>query len=354
MRLLKKDTREGFLHLRLDTLDDLWALRNLVQDGDEVTADTVRTAALEGGDDRLRDGKAEKRRMRLSVRAESVEWHHFDDHLRVLGPISAGPQDLGRHHTLVLRADGSDVMVRKKGPLQGWHLRLVDDAVAATESPQVLLLAIDDSEAQFALLKSYGLQVLGALPSAGQGKRHPGAEEAKRAFYGETLKSLQVFRPDPKVPLVVVGPGWWRDEFLEFAKAKAPAAVTNAASEGTSQGGRVGLQEAIRRGVVERVAQGHRVQEETRLVEELLSRIAKGDGTAAYGPADVAHAIQAGAAETVLASDVEARSGKHDALLHQAEGARAKVHIVATTHQAGEQLHRMGGLAALLRFPVPT
>ncbi|MCA1819721.1 MAG: mRNA surveillance protein pelota [Thermoplasmatota archaeon] len=353
MRLLNKDVHEGFLHLRLDTLDDLWAVRNLVQDGDQVTADTVRTADMAtGGDDRLREGKAEKRRMRLTVRAEQVEWHEFDDHLRVLGPITAGPQDLGRHHTLILRADGADVQVRKPGPLQGWQLRIVEDAVAATEAPRVLLLAIDDSEAQFALLKSYGLQLLGSLPSGGQGKRHPGAEEAKRAFYGEALKSLKVFRPDPKTPLVVVGPGWWRDEFLEFVRARDPAQAAAVASEGTAQGGRAGLQEALRRGVVERVSQGHRVQKETALVEELLARIAKGDGTAAYGPDDVAAAVQAGAAETVLAADAEVRSGRFDAVLKAAESARAHVAVVATTHQAGEQLHRMGGLAALLRFPL--
>ena len=354
MRLLNKDVHEGFLHLRVDTLDDLWALRNLIQDGDLVTADTVRTADVASGDERLREGKAEKRGMRLTVRAEQVEWHEFDDHLRVLGPITGGPQDLGRHHTLILRADGSDVQIRKSGPLQGWHLRVVEGAVAATEAPRVLLLAIDDSEAQFGLLKSYGLQILGSLPAGGQGKRHPGAEEAKRAFYGEAMKSLGIFRADPKVPLVVVGPGWWRDEFLEFVRSRNPALIAGAASEGTAQGGRSGLQEALKRGIVERVAAGHRVQKETELVEELLARISRADGTAAYGPAEVEAAVRAGAAETVLASDVEVRSGKFDGVLRAAEQARAHVYVVATTHQAGEQLHRMGGLAALLRFAVPS
>jgi protein pelota len=353
VRVLNKSVPEGFLHLRLDSLDDLWALRNLVQVGDEATADTVRTADVGSGDERLREGKAEKRRMRLTVRAEQVEWHDFDDHLRILGPITAGPQDHGRHHTLVLRPDGMDVQVRKPRPLQGWHLRIIQDAVAATESPKVLLLAIDDSEAQFALLKSYGLQILGSLPAAGQGKRHPGAEEAKRAFYQEALKSLRVFRPDPAVPLVVVGPGWWREEFLDHVKTHAKDQLANTATEGTAQGGRVGLQEALRRGIVERAARGHRVQNETALVEDLLARIAKGDGTAAYGPVDVEAAVAAGAAESVLASDAEVRAGRFDALLHRAEEARAHVYVIGTSHQAGEQLHRMGGLAALLRFAVP-
>lgn len=350
MRLLRKEVGEGVLHLRIDSLDDLWALRNLIATGDRVTADTTRTAESTG--DKVREAKMEKRGMRLGVRAESVEWADFDDHLRVLGPIETGPQDHGRFHTLSLRGDGMDVVIEKRSPLQPWHLQQVTEAVAATDAPKVLLLAIDDSEAQFGLLKSYGLQLLGSLPSGGQGKRHEGAGKAKEQFYGEVLKSVQVFRPDPKVPFVVLGPGWWRDEFLDFARARAPSAVTGAVSEGTAHGGRTGLHEALKRGLLDRVARDHRVAHDTGLVTEFLARVAKGDGTAAYGPADVARAVAAGAVDSILASDRLVRSGKIEALLREAEAARCAIHVVSSSHDAGDQLDRMGGLAALLRFPL--
>ncbi|MEA3136746.1 MAG: protein pelota [Thermoplasmata archaeon] len=348
MRLLRKELAEGVLHLRIDSLDDLWTLRNLLSPGDRVTADTTRTAESTG--DKVREAKMEKRGMRLGVRVEAVEWHDFDDHLRVLGPIETGPQDHGRFHTLVLRADGMDVVIEKRGGLQPWHLRQVEQAVAATDSPQLLLLAIDDSEAQFGLLKSYGLQLLGSLPAGGQGKRHEGAAKAKEQFYNEATKSLAIFRPDNKVPFVVVGPGWWRDEFLDYARAKAPAAVMGAVSEGTAQGGRTGLQEALRRGLLSRVSKEHRVATDTANVEEFLARVAKGDGLAAYGPEDVRRAVTSGAAESLLVSDRLVRSGSVDDLLKQAEAARCAIHIVSSGHDAGEQLDRMGGLAALLRF----
>ncbi|MFA5944898.1 MAG: mRNA surveillance protein pelota [Candidatus Thermoplasmatota archaeon] len=348
MRLLRKEITEGVLHLRIDSLDDLWTLRNLLAAGDRVTSDTSRTAESTG--DKVREAKMEKRPMRLGVRVEAVEWHDFDDHLRVLGPIETGPQDHGRFHTLILRADGMDVVIEKRHGLQPWHLRQVEQAVASTDSPQMLLLAIDDSEAQFALLKSYGLQLLGSLPAGGQGKRHEGAAKAKEAFYAEATKSLQMFRPDPKVPFVVVGPGWWREEFLEYARSKAPATVAGAITEGTAQGGRTGLHEALRRGLLSRVSKEHRVSTDTALVEEFLARVAKGDGLVSYGPAEVGRAVVAGAADSLLVSDRVVRSGSVDALLKQAETARCTVHIVSSSHDAGEQLDRMGGLAALLRF----
>lgn len=348
MRLLSKDVAEGRLHLQLDTLDDLWALRNLIAVRDLVTADTQRTGESTG--DKLREVKMEKRRMQLGVRAASIEWHDFDDHLRVLGPIETGPQDHGRHHTLILRADGMDVHIQKLGPLAPWHLQQVQEAVAATQTPQVVLLAIDDAEAQFALLKSYGIQLLGSLPAGALGKRFAGAETAKLAFYDEALKSLLAFRPNPRTPCLVVGPGWWREEFLQHATRKAPAAAAGLATEGTAHGGRTGIHEAVRNGLVDRVARDHRVGREARLVEELMVRIAKGDGTAAYGPADVARAVHAGAVETLLASDSMVRAGEHEPLLRAADAARAEVVIVASGHDAGQRLHRIGGLAALLRY----
>lgn len=347
MKLLKKDAAEGFLHLQVDSLDDLWALRSLIQVGDRVTADTVRTAESTG--DKLREAKMEKRRVRLGVRAESVEWHDFDDHLRVLGPIEAGPQDMGRHHTLIVRPDGMDVQILSRHPLAAWQLRLVEEAVAATGRPHLLLLAIDDAEAQFAFLKSYGIQVLGSLPSAGQGKRHEGAAEAKRQFYAQALESLRLLRPDPAVPLVVVGPGWWREEFLEFARAKAPHLAAGAVTEGTSAGGRAGVHEAVKRGVVERVARGHRVALEHALVEELMERIARGS-LAAYGPAEVRRALDAGAVEHLLVTDQVVRSGQAGDALAAAERARATATILSTGHEAGQRLQRMGGWAAFLRF----
>lgn len=338
---------EARMHLRLDGLDDLWALRTLLAEGDHVAADTFRTAETTG--DKVREGKAEKRPMRLTVQAKEVSWHEFDDHLRVLGPITHGPQDMGKHHTLTFHGTGEEVVIHKTGGIQNWHQRILDAAVKATQKPQVLLLAVDDSEAQFALLKSYGLQFLGTLSATGQGKRYAGASEAKKKFYEETLRSLKLFRVPPDLPCIVVGPGWWREEFMTFVAERDPGLAKGLVTDGTSQGGRVGLQEALRRGVLHQVAIDSRVAMETMAVDDLFERVAK-DKPVAFGRDETQRAVQAGAADLVLVTDVQARSGAVDQLLLQAEHARATFHILSTRHEAGQRLERLGGAAASLRF----
>ncbi len=351
MKQRKMDIGSGFLHLEIDSLDDLWALRNLIAEGDLVTASTYRTA--ESADDKIRSEKAEKKRMTLGVRVTDVEWHDFDDHLRVHGIIETGPQDLGRHHTHVLRAGrGEDVKINKPAPLAKWQRRIVKDAVEHAQRPQVLLLAIDDTDAQFAQLQAYGLRMLGNLAAGGQGKGYDAktSQTAKRAFFDEIIRSLKAFREDATVPFLVVGPGWWREEFLEHAKQKAPDVVAGARTDGVSQAGEAGLREAMHRGLLQVVAREHRVELETNLVEEVFARIGK-NGPVSYGPAEVLQALDAGAVETLLVTDELVRAGK-DETLRKADQVGATVHIVSTGHDAGVRLQLMGGVAALLRFAV--
>lgn len=349
MKRLKIDREARLIRLEIETLDDLWHLRNLIQEGDLVTMDTYRTAETPA--DKLRSEKAEKKRMRLGVRVEQVDWHEFDDHLRVLGTIEAGPQDHGRHHTHIVRDDNSRIDIQKQKAITKWMLDTVDEAVAQSKEAQVVLLAIDDAEAQFALLRRYGVQWLGSLPGGGQGKRHDGAAAAKQAFYDEALKTLKQLRNKPDVGVVVVGPGWWREEFIDHVEKRDPQLAKGILTDGTSQGGRNGVQEALRRGIVERVARDHRVQWETQQVEEVFTRIAT-EGAVAYGPQEVRTAVEAGAAEAVLVSDDIIRSGNQDALLAAADRTRCEVHIVGTSHDAGIRLSQLGGVAALLRFHV--
>ncbi|NIP33378.1 MAG: mRNA surveillance protein Pelota, partial [Thermoplasmata archaeon] len=70
-----------------------------------------------------------------------------------------------------------------------------------------------------------------------------------------------------------------------------------------------------------------------------------------YGTEQVLTAIRAGAAETVLVSDDIVREGPMVELLSEAEALGARVVVVSTSHDAGERLSRIGGIAALHRYP---
>lgn len=345
LKVLGRDKETGAVRLRLDTLDDLWHVRELVEPGDVATALTWRTAiverkGVEGA------GKAEKRAVTLSVRVESVEYQAFSNRLRLLGPIVEG-QDQGQYHTLALEPM-SELTLRKAKGFRAHHEERIEEAVAATARPLVCILSIEDNEATVALLRQYGVQKMADVLGHVSGKRHAPAKGEEDAFFDEVLLALREDRPE-NAPLIVIGPGFAKERFVRYAREKQPALVKGAAVEGTGQAGMAGVHEALKRGIVDRVSKDQRVARETALVERLMEAIAR-DAPASYGSAHTRAALEAGAADTLLVADRLAREPEGEALLDLARASGAQAVVVSTLHEAGKRLDSMGGVGAILRY----
>ncbi|MDD4308038.1 MAG: mRNA surveillance protein pelota, partial [Thermoplasmata archaeon] len=93
MRIVHKDFNTGEIKLRIQNMDDLWHLYNVIENGDLVFALTARRDETRA--DVLRAERAEKKKMRLGIRVEKVEFHEFAEWLRIHGTIEEGPQDIG-------------------------------------------------------------------------------------------------------------------------------------------------------------------------------------------------------------------------------------------------------------------
>src|SRR5207245_1612108 len=90
---------------------------------------------------------------------------------------------------------------------------------------------------------------------------------------------------------------------------------------------------------------------EALLVERRLEAMAT-DKPCAYGPAEVGEAVDAGAVETLLVSDAVVRDPGVEEMMRAAESARGTVVLISRHHEAGQKLEALGGIAALLRFPI--
>lgn len=343
MRLLGQDKRLRSMKLRPDTLDDLWHLYNIILPGDHVTATTQRTVMVGRGD--AEEQKAAKKTVTLTVQVERVEFHDFANRLRVLGTI-VGTEEQGRHHTLNLEPL-DEVGIAKPQDWKDHHVARVAEAVRASESPKVVFVAIEDGEATLAVLRQYGLQEVGVIAGPGSGKR-TGKEEDRGPWFGEILLGLKTLIPDTGTALVV-GPGFTKDQFLHWLKQKAPEMAKRVLVDSTAHAGIVGIREAMKRGLVDRVDREARVAVETRMVEKVLEAIGMGKPSA-YGEAEVKRALDLGAANLLLVTDRMVREGNAEALLALAKGTQCEAHVISTGHEAGKRLDLMGGAAALLRY----
>lgn len=349
MRVVHKDLKHGKIKLAVETLDDLWHLQHLIELNDIVTAQTWRREREV--EDKLRPERLEKRRVTLSVKIENVEFHHHANRLRLLGTIVEGP-DTGKHHSFGLEL-GSVLTIAKEWKPD--HLDRIREAVRARRRPRVLLIALDDSSAEIALVRQYGLDELGGVSHHRAGKRYAAEREAdEKKFFHKLAEAVNdIISREGVQTVIAAGPGFTKDEFFNFLREKFPELSPKIRIDDASSGGRAGLYEIVRRGLVERVSQEDRISRETLLVEQLMMEIARG-GLAAYGKAELERALSVGAVDKLLAADELLRRDRAsiDKLLEQTRKTRGEIVVVSTEHDAGKQLLSLGGVAALLRFKV--
>src|SRR2546427_2136905 len=258
MRVLHQDPKEGEIRLKIQNADDLWHLHNLLEPGDLVRAYTYRRE--EAATDKLRPERGEKVLLKLGIRVEQTEYQDFSDRLRITGVIEEGPQDLGRHHTLNVGVDDDLTIVKETW--REHHIRRIQEAIDATERPQVTVLSIDDEEALLAEVRQMGIREVATIRAGHHGKMFPGAE-TRTAYFEEILSKLASMEIGSA--LLVVGPGFEREEFAKFVREKNPELAGKIRLHGTRQAGMAGGQGAMKAGGGSENRRGHRVCAQSRV-----------------------------------------------------------------------------------------
>ncbi len=335
MKIIYKNLKEGEIKLLVQNTDDCWHLYNIIEEGDLASAFTYRTKAQ--SDDKKREGKGEKEGMYLTIRVTEVSFQKFSDRLRIQGVIEEGPQDIGKHHTLNLKT-GSEIKIKKEW--KPYHLRRLEEAVKAARQPSVVVLSMDDDVATVAVIHQYGVEKVADIFSGRTGKFYESKSNSE-SYYKEILSKIKEF----DLPLVIVGPGFAKGNFISFAGDK----LKNYITEGTGHAGMTGVKEAINRGIVERISEESTLSRESRLVEKLLEGIAK-DGAVTYGKNEVKKAVDMGAAEKIIVLSTMMRDNEE--MLEKAEKTGAKVYTISNIHEGGQKLSALGGIAAFLRYKI--
>ena len=344
MRVIHRDMKAGELKLLVQTEDDLWHLYNILEKGDLAYALTYRRE--ETKDDKLRAERGEKRRMKLGIRVENIEFHEFSDWLRILGVIESGPQDVGSHHTFNLTV-GENISIIKYWRRE--HLDRLTDAENSAAQPLITFMAIDEDEAVLAQLREYGMKEIAKIASNRSGKQYASKKDGKDEFYKEVLTKLEQISGDGEI--IVVGPGFEKENISAWGRDKNLKIVDKFHLLASGQSGMAAVQEVMKKGIGSDILVDSRVATETKLVEQLLAEIGK-DGLFAYGPAEIEAALDGGAVETLLVTDSDMRSRKFEKLLHKCNDIGASVVVISTLHDAGKKLDSLGGIGAILRYKV--
>ncbi len=324
-----EEKERGEISIYVDNIDDLWYLKNILKAGDLVFGMVFRKDTP--NEDMKRAKKVQRKRMRVGIAIEKIEFQNFSDRLRISGKIKAGPEDVTGLYQAINIGIGDELSIIK----EIWSIdeyNLLKEAVKNAERPQVYFLALEHGLATIAELRTYGVHEIASI-------RKRGDEDGE--FFGEVLSAIKSTRNDD-FPLIILGPGFYKDNFIKFAANELKNYVVLQASHGDMRG----IYEVLKSSL-HKVLKDSRISREERLVDRLLEEISK-ENLYAYGPDDVERYLNMGAVDTLLVSDTHYRN--YEKMMRLAHEAGAKVFIISTAHERGKILENLGGIAAILRF----
>jgi protein pelota len=337
MIIEKLDLKSGNIRVKTETLDDLWHIDKVLEKGDLLTARTFRKTKIKRGSE-IKEG--DRKPMTLTIGLEKSEFHPDTHTLRLHGPVVSGPEDkvqLGSYHTISLGIRES-LTIQK----EDWKSYQLDRLKKARIKKSLLLICVLDREdASFANLKESGIEHLAEIHS------HKTKDlDTLEDYHKEILSYLQT-KPDIQT-IVLAGPGFERENLLNYIKEKDKDLARKATLEHTHSTGRAGVTELVKSSA-NRILKETRIAREAEQVENLLKEINK-DGLATYGRKEVEFAVKTGAVETLLISEEKLR--EFEVIMNQAEKQRGRVAIISSDHEAGEKFLHLGGIGAILRYKV--
>jgi protein pelota len=347
MKVIFKDLKHGEIKLIPENLDDIWHLYNIIKEEDLIRSITYRSK--EEKDDKIRSKKSEKKRMKLGIRVKEVKYHEFSDRLRVHGIIEEGPQELGSYHTLNINANSMDKISIIKEEWKHHELHRIDEAVKQRNQLILTFISLDEETATIAILRQSGIQWITDIKSKRSGKLYESIDTEKE-YFGEIISVIKTNK-DKDSPLIIVGPGFTKENFVKYGKNKDSLYFDNCLIHGTGGAGMNGIQETIKSGIVEKITKENRLVFETKLIEKLFEEIKK-DGLATYGEKNVNNALINGAVKHLLISDILVRTKKGEELLRISKNNNSDFTIINTKHETGKTFEGIGGIGALLRFRI--
>jgi len=195
-----------------------------------------------------------------------------------------------------------------------------------------------------------------------------GHEKGLEKFFENTLRAIQQHITLDVIKCVLIAsPGFIKDQFYDYMKRdmqrKDLKILQNNINKfllvHSSSGHKHALKEVLATPEIASQLADTKAAAEVRAINEFYDMMKKESGRASYGITHVLHAKEQNAIQTLLVTDELfracniARRKQYVTLVEEVRENGGEVRIFSSLHVSGEQLQQLGGIAAILRFPLP-
>ena len=339
--------KQGTCSVIVETPDDLWTLRRLIAPGDTVVTKSSRVSKRE--DEYSRPDRGERIKVTIALVVESISLDSSVGRLRVRGRISETSDESistsGSHSVSV--SPGYGLTLKK----DDWTATDTSILNSAKLTIRILIVAMDRREAGIGLLSGSHLSILSTLDSGASGK---GGEEVDIEPYFKKIAGVlrNSWREGDLV--VVAGPGHTKLALANRISLDPDMGKSCRVVEGFDLSGSDGVRNMVKFPGFKQLARSSVLVEIQTMVEEVVRRIARGDGKVAYTLPRVKQAADAGAVEACAVSDdVFSRNTDEQEVvdtLNKVERMGGKVFLCDSSLETGKQVSSFGGVVATLRY----
>lgn len=350
MKLMYSDFKKGEAKLKVENLDDLWYLNQIIEKNDLIKGKTLRKIKL--GREIQRKQKTVKKAVFLIIQVEKVEFSKTSNILRISGLVKEGPEDvpLGSYHTFNIEENSIITIIKQK-----WLKFQIDKLREASKeaAAKILICVHDREEVYFALMKKYGYQLLTNIKGTVQKKAD--IKKIESNFYKEIIKQLEEYDKRYNLSkIIIASPAFWKEELMKEIKdenIKSKIILATCSSVGENA-----INEVLKRPETENALKQDRIAREFKFVEDLFVEISK-NNLASYGLKETKNAVVAGAVKTLLITDsfiqqnrIENKYEEIEEIMKTVNNTKGDILIISSEHEAGKKLDGLGGIAAILRF----
>ncbi|WP_148687772.1 mRNA surveillance protein pelota [Candidatus Nitrosocosmicus hydrocola] len=355
MKLTRIKDSDNKLVITLEEPDDLFSLRRVIEVGDNITADTTRV--IKQDSEFSRPDKGERVKIRIILRVEKISFDDAIDRLKVSGIIITSNNEnipRGLHHSITVKI--SDTVTLEKAR---WNENYMKILSKSTIKFKYLLVSIDSQEASIASLTGTYLKTTPNIYSGRSGKRYSADKknETNNSYFESVRTGMDIYLDEQGIKIIVFGPGETKRRFYNFLKERNEfyqRADFNIV-EGIEASGEDGIFVFLRSQAMKDSMSNSKIAMVANILDKIMQQISKGEKRYAMGIKEIRYAQSLNAIEAMVYSDkVFAEIAEEDfiKLLNDIEYNNTKVFATDSTTDMGLRVSSLGGVIALLRYPI--
>ncbi|KAL8871823.1 MAG: hypothetical protein Q9174_002426 [Haloplaca sp. 1 TL-2023] len=377
MRLIKQEFERdgsGFVTLYPEDPEDMWHIYNLIRPKDLLRASAVRRVTTEAA-----TGSVNSQRVHttFTIRVVSLDFDPQSSQLHVAGKIAQETPwaRTGQYHTLDLELHRNFTLTKPGEDAWDSVARgIIKDSCNPVKSVDVWAVVMQEGLANVAILTGARTVHRNRIEMSVSRKRGTAGDHNKtmEKFFQTTLDTLlrQIDLNESK-PILLASPGFTAISFQKFILDLATrtgnkallAQKANIVVTHSSSGHLHSLNEILQKPEVISRVKDTQYGRESKLMDNFMTLLRKDDGRAWYGPSEVEKAVEKGAVGrgggTLLisnalfrAQDISIRKRWVSLVDKVRDVEGGEVRTLSSEHESGRRLEALGGIAAILTFPL--